>query len=120
MTTNNKIITISAQQLQEKKSQNPELIIINVLAEKYYQDCHIPGSINIPYDKLVEQVSSWNKDKEIVLYCASSTCPKSKQAYELLKDFGFSKLHEYPGGMKEWLQKGLPVEGPCSENYLNE
>ena len=120
MKNNEKIVTISAKQLHEKIELQPELIVINVLDEKYYKDCHITGSINIPFDKLIEQVSSWNKDKEIILYCATPTCPKSEKAYQLLKDLGFSKLYEYPGGIKEWLQSGYPVTGPCKESYLHE
>ena len=67
---------ISAFQLKEKIDQIPDLTIINVLNEETYVDCHITGSINVPYERLVETLAGLEKDKEIVLYCAQSSCPK--------------------------------------------
>jgi len=112
--------TITAQQLKEKLDQNHDLTLINVLNEETYIDCHIPGSINIPCDRLVESVSSWEKDKEIVLYCAQNSCPKSHQAYELLIDMGFTHVYEYQGGMREWIHKKFDSSGTCTMRYLHE
>jgi len=112
--------SISADQLKEKIDQNADLIMINVLSEETYVDCHITGSINIPYDRLVEIASSWEKDKEIVVYCAQSTCPKSQQAYELLVDMGFTHVSQYQGGIKEWIHKNFDATGMCVMRYLHE
>ena len=38
-----------------------KLIIINVLDPDYYQDCHIPGSINIPFEKFEDRMKTLNK-----------------------------------------------------------
>ncbi len=114
------IISITATQLKEKIDQIPDLTIINVLNDETYIDCHIPGSINIPYDRLLETVASWDKEKEIVLYCAQSSCPKSKEAYELLTDLGFYHLFEYSGGMKDWIKKGFDTVGICTMKYLHD
>lgn len=111
---------ISAEQLREKIDQYPDLTLINVLDEQTYVDCHITGSINIPFDRLVESLASWEKDKEIVLYCAQSSCPKSSQAYELLADLGFTHLYEYEGGVKDWYKKGFDTTGTCTLKYLHE
>jgi rhodanese-related sulfurtransferase len=112
--------SITHTELQEKINNIPDLIIINVLSEETYADCHIKGSINVPYDRLIENVAGWDKDKDIVLYCANSTCPKSKQAFELLADFGFTNLSEYSGGMKEWFKKGCETSGSCVMTYLHD
>ena len=111
---------INAEKLREKIDQYPDLTLINVLDEQTYVDCHITGSINIPYDRLVETLAGWEKDKEIVLYCAQTSCPKSKQAYELLTDLGFTHLYEYEGGIKDWYQKGFDTTGTCTFKYLHE
>ena len=111
---------ISAFQLKEKIDQIPDLTIINVLNEETYVDCHITGSINVPYERLVETLAGLEKDKEIVLYCAQSSCPKSRQTYELLADLGFTNLSEYSGGIKDWLKKGYDTTGTCVMKYLHE
>lgn len=116
----NKIAFITAETLKQYIDENPDLIVINVLTAPYYKDCHIKGSINIPYEQLLEKTSSWDKDKDVVVYCASTTCPKSKNAYYLLQDLGFVNLFEYAGGIKEWLQKGLETVGNCKLDYLHK
>ncbi|HSW76277.1 MAG TPA: rhodanese-like domain-containing protein [Candidatus Saccharimonadales bacterium] len=113
-------IIISAQDLIKKMDQVPDLIIINVLDEQTYADCHIPGSINIPYDHLVEITSSWDKSKELVVYCAQFSCPMSKQASVLLADLGFTHIYEYSGGIKDWYKKGFDTLGACTQKYLHE
>lgn len=113
-------ININATQLKEKIDQIPDLTIINVLNEETYIDCHIPGSINIDYDRLLETMASWEKDKEIVIYCAQNSCEKSSQAYALLADLGFNHLSEYAGGMKDWLKKGYDTVGTCTMKYLHD
>lgn len=120
MPETNKINLITADELRHAIEINPELIIINVLDENLYQDCHIKGSINIPSEKLLAKTSSWDKDKDVVVYCATATCSKSKNAYMLLQDLGFFNLHEYSGGIQEWLQKGFETNGDCKLQYLQE
>ena len=114
------IVCINATQLKEKIDQIPDLTLINVLDEQTYIDCHIPGSINVPYDRLIETLASWEKDKEIVLYCAHNDCSKSKEAYELLADLGFTQLSLYFGGMKDWIKKGYDTVGVCTMKYLHD
>jgi len=118
MPETNKIAIITAEELKRAIETNPELIIINVLAETFYNDCHIKGSINIPFEKLLEKTSGWDKEKDVVVYCATAACPKSQKAYALLQDLGFFNLHEYPGGIHEWVQRGFETTGPCKLDYL--
>lgn len=96
------------------------LILINVLASDIYNDCHIAGSINVPYQKLEEHLKDINKDALIVVYCASYKCPLSKKAWKKLHDLGFNNSYAYEGGMAEWYQRGYPYEGGCRLPYLQE
>ena len=120
MEQNNSVTTISAQALQKKMTIEPDLVVINVLDKKYYDDCSIKKSINIPLEQLVETTASWEKNKELVVYCASITCPKSEQAYHILQDLGFVHLFEYKEGITDWLQKGYETSGSCSLEYLHK
>ena len=116
----NKRVFITAEELRNAIDANPELIIINVLAEKYFLDCHIKGSINIPSEQLLEKTASWDKEKDVVVYCASASCSLSKKGYALLQDIGFFNLQEYDGGMQEWFQRGFETSGDCKLNYLQQ
>lgn len=112
--------TITAQKLQKKIATEPDLVIINVLDKKYHDDCSIKGSISIPLEQLVETTASWDKNKEVVVYCASITCPKSEQAYHTLQDLGFVHLFDYKEGIVEWYQKGYETSGSCDLEYLHK
>ena len=113
-----KVVEISAEQVQALLQQAVPFKLINVLAENVYKDCHIVRSINIPLDGLEEKVKDWDRGQKIVVYCARDTCSASKNAYHALKKLGFTDVHPYEGGTKEWKAKGLSVEGPCALDYL--
>jgi rhodanese-related sulfurtransferase len=96
----------------------PKVTLINVLDREYYNDCHIPESVNIPLDELRDVVSKWDKDREIVVYCAHKQCPRSRDAWHELWKLGFSKARAYEGGIREWREKGYPTKGACRMDYL--
>lgn len=111
---------ITAQELYEKMAQDSSLLVINVLSEKWYKDCHIQNSINVPLDKLIYMTDSFNRDQEIIVYCALDACDASEKAYVLLRCLGFTNVSDYHGGIKEWYQLGYPTNGPCAAAYLHE
>lgn len=111
---------ISAQVLQQKMETNPDLLVINVLSEHWYKDCHITGSINVPLKELIYTVAQWDRNQEIVVYCALDACDAGEKGYILLRCMGFEHIEDYRGGIKEWFQLGYPVEGPCTASYLHE
>ena len=112
------INTISCHELRELMQESAHLVVINVLPAEMYEDCHITGSINIPVEQLSESVQDWNRDTKIVVYCAHEQCDASNKAYHTLADLGFNNIYAFESGMREWLQEGLPVEGPCQKSYL--
>ena len=52
-----------------------------------------------------------DRDAEIVVYCASTTCDSSVQVGERLIELGYPNVHHYVEGKKGWIEAGLPVEG---------
>lgn len=95
-----------------------KIIVINALTKETFEDCHIKGSINIPLDQLEGAAKKFDKDAEIVVYCASNECPVSQKAWHLLHTLGFKNVRAYEGGLREWVQKKLPTEGACAAHYL--
>ena len=102
---------------QEKKSG---LVVVNVLDEELYNDCHIKGSMNIPFEKVDELADTIDKDAQVVIYCSNYQCTSSEYAAKLLRTKGFSNVCVYEAGMAEWYQKGLPVEGERKKAYLKK
>lgn len=96
----------------------PKLIIINVLDKADFDDCHIKDSINITFDEFEAKIPTLSKKNHYVLYCADYMCMSSGFCAKLLLDAKFEHVWAYEGGMAEWFQKGYPIEGPATLEYL--
>ncbi len=97
------------------------LVVINVLDKTLYDDCHIKGSICVPFEDVIEYAqNNIDKNADIVLYCSNYHCSASGQACKQLKKLGFNNVSAYEGGTAEWYQQGLPVEGPSTKRYLKQ
>lgn len=70
------------KQIMEEK----EYIVIDVRTKEEYDEGHVKGSINIPYDE-INKDSEIAKEKVVFVYCRSGV--RSKKAYETLKGLGF-------------------------------
>lgn len=101
----------------EKKSG---LVLVNVLDKELYEDCHIQGSVNIPFDMIEESADIIDRSAQVVIYCSNCQCSSSEYAARKLKEKGFANVCVYEGGMAEWYQEGLPVEGPQKQAYLKK
>lgn len=104
-------------------SKAPKAYIVNVLSKELYDDAHIEGSINAPFEKLTEIAQKWNKNVPVVLYCSNYLCTASKQGVGMLKEMGFESVRAYEGGTAEWYQLGkkdpsFVVKGPAQQKYL--
>jgi rhodanese-related sulfurtransferase len=84
--------------------KNPP-VVIDVLPKEYYDKAHIDGAINIPLNELEAKAAELDKNKKIVVYCASYTCHASTAAAKILTKLGFKDVHDYKGGIKEWLEE---------------
>jgi rhodanese-related sulfurtransferase len=99
--------------------QQPSLYVINVLDKEWYDDGHIKGSINVPF----EQLELWAKKRDrsvthVVLYCSNYRCTASGLGARMLKNLGFEHVWAYEAGFAEWYAARLPIEGPCEAGYL--
>lgn len=106
------------QMLRESRPENAArrqgYALVHVLAPESFEKARIPGSINIPKERIEEFERRFDKEKKIVVYCASPECPGSRQAAEALAQRGFQRVYEYEGGVSDWQEAGHNVEGTAS------
>ncbi len=100
------------------KQAEASLYVINVLDKPFYDDCHIKGSISVPFEKVNSFTAQLNKDTELVIYCSNYMCSASGQVAGDLISKGFKHVWAYEAGMADWAQKKFPVEGVCQRPYL--
>jgi rhodanese-related sulfurtransferase len=93
-------------------------LFIDARSKAEYDSVHIKGAINIPYEEFIIKplhekrsiMKKFNRDGLIVVYCKGDKCEVSIDlAYDFAR-LGFTSVSIYRGGMKEWKEKGHPVE----------
>ena len=100
---------IERDELKAKIDRGDDFKLVMVLGEWAFNAKHIPGSMNIFDPKKATELLA--PDDEIVLYCSNPACPASIFAYHLLTTGGYEHVQRYAGGIYDWEQAGLPVEG---------
>ncbi|MBD0382099.1 rhodanese-like domain-containing protein [Paenibacillus sedimenti] len=92
-----------------------DFLLIDVRAAKAYDECHIPGAINLPHRLMNEETTaSFSKDQVIVVYCWGPACNGGTRGAARLSGLGF-KVKEMLGGIEYWRKEGNPVEGTLGE-----
>lgn len=72
--------------VKEIMAQNDNVTILDVRTKAEYDEGHIAGALNIPYDEIDESIDI-PKDEIVFVYCQSGH--RSSIAYETLKGFGY-------------------------------
>lgn len=95
---------VTRKELQDRLDANPNLVLLEALPAKYYNDWHLPGAKHFPHDqaRALAPVVAADKSAEIVVYCASRTCQNSHIASNVLSQIGYSNVAVYAGGKEDW------------------
>ena len=110
------IENLSPQQARDEISKGNVTIIDVREPEEVKKNGKIAGSVNDPRGMLEFYADpslpyhkpEFNKEKRIILYCASSG--RSALAVKTLKEMGYTNVAHIDGGLKAWTEAGLPVE----------
>lgn len=105
--------TISAQELKKKMEEHPEVPVINVLPKEYFDKKHITGSKNIQEAELEERIPKElpDKEKEVIVYCASTECQASPRSAKKLEEMGYKNVIDFEAGVQGWEEAGFELEG---------
>ena len=106
---NDDVLTITRGELQEKMSRGDNFKLVMTLSAWAYEQKRIPGSIRLETKE--DLLRALRKDDEIVVYCTNPACRKSVGAYRLLVEAGYERVRRYAGGVADWEEAGLPLEG---------
>ena len=101
--------TIERDELREKLARGDSFKLVMSLTEWAFRAKHIPGSIH--FNTPEEMLAALKKDDEIVVYCSNPECLASLAAYRRLVDHGYTNVRRYAGGLIDWEDSGLPLEG---------
>jgi len=103
------IKTISRDELKAKLDRSDAFKLIMALNRWAFDAKHIPGSIHVDTpDELYRVV---RPDEDVVVYCSNVDCLSSVAMYRDLVRRGYSNVRRYSGGLLDWEDAGLPLEG---------
>lgn len=90
-------------------------VFLHVLSEDHFTCGHVPGAVNacvyetVFPSKVAELVP--DKGTPIIVYGAGGQSLDSAVAAEKLEKAGYTDVTDLRGGLEEWRQQGLPIEG---------
>lgn len=104
--------TITREQIKDRIEKQQPTHIVEALPQRYFDDAHLPGAINIPYEEVRSRAENMLPDKEafIVVYCANTPCSNSKIATNTLMQMGYNNVFEYVEGKQDWIDANYPLE----------
>ncbi|NUZ07149.1 rhodanese-like domain-containing protein [Piscinibacter koreensis] len=113
---------VSAEQVAELARSN--VVIVDTRTTKEFENEHVPGAISVPYvEKSLKEIdfdaskddfsalAKLAKDKPTLFLCNGPECWKSYKASKAAVAAGFTRVYWFRGGMPEWREKHMPVEG---------
>ena len=85
------------------------IVLIDVRSADEYASGHLRGAVNIPHDRITEEIGSVAADKStpVILYCRSGR--RAETALNALKSAGYENVSNYGGLEDARLRLDLPV-----------
>ena len=98
-----------------KRMKEEEVVLVNVLPETDFQKLHIQGSqshpLTLDYSAFLNGIElKHGKKKSFITYGNHLTRLDGASAAQAMRTHGFT-AENYPGGILEWFEAGLPTEG---------
>lgn len=101
--------TIQRDELERELAVNKGLRLVMTLPMWEFEEMHIPASLH--FDTSEAMLGALKPNDEVVVYCTNPECLASQRAYGLLVQHGYTNVRRYAGGLEDWSEAGLPLEG---------
>ena len=103
------LLIATPEQVRDWQEQNVDFALVDARDTVQYAREHIVGAINIPYIEIRAGALLPPRDRRIVVYCSSETCPISQYAYEALDRLGYEEIYDMRAGLQGWKDAGFPT-----------
>lgn len=104
---------IDTETLQEWMTEARDFVLVDTLPPTAFDKEHLPGAINIMSDDILARAGDVLTDKQraIVVYCASEKCKRAGLSAARLDTLGYANVYKFAGGKRAWREAGHPLEG---------
>lgn len=108
------VVPASLIQVRELYEKN-QAILVDARDTSAFESLHIRDAVSLPVAdaerKLPEFKKKYTNSTLLVIYCSGYGCRDSRLLAEKLQKAGYVEVLVYEGGLPEWQDAGLPVEG---------
>ena len=101
--------TVGRDELKAKLDRGDDFKLIMALNRWAFEAKHIPGSVH--FDSPAELYAAIRPQDDVIVYCSAVDCLSSVALYRDLVARGYSNVRRYAGGLLDWEEAGLPLEG---------
>jgi len=101
------------------KRKRSSVHFIDARETEIYDEGHLPGAINIPFEELPQFTDSLEclpRQDLVVLYCDGGDCVLSHDLAEWMLEHGWRRLAVYEGGWDEWSRETDFIEKTRQEH----
>jgi rhodanese-related sulfurtransferase len=103
------LLIATPEQVRDWQEENVDFALVDARDTVQFAREHIVGAINIPYIEIRAGALLPPRDRRIVVYCSSETCPISQYAYEALDRLGYEEIYDMRAGLQGWKDAGFPT-----------
>jgi rhodanese-related sulfurtransferase len=102
---------ISVSDVKQKLDRGHKCRVIDVREDHEWAKGHVPGATHLGKGVIERDIekSVPDPETELILYCGGGS--RSALATESLQKMGYANVYSMQGGMKDWRDAGLPIEG---------
>lgn len=95
---------IAPEELKERLDRDEDVQIVDIRPPRAFEQGHIPGAENIPFNRFVEEVEEYDWGDNIVMVCpmgeSSLQAARLLESYEGIDDE--ATVANLDGGYQEW------------------
>lgn len=107
--TDGGLLIVTPEEVRRWQDATESFVLIDARDTVQYAREHIPGAINVPYVEIRAGGRLPARDRRIVVYCSSETCPISQYAYEAFQTLGYREIYDMRAGLQGWKEAGFPT-----------
>lgn len=98
-----------ARELIRENAGNRDFVVLDVRTPGEFAQGHLKGAVLIDYRSpgFRQEMAGLDRKKTYLVYCRTGN--RSARALEIMKELGFRRYHHLEGGIKRWLEEGLPA-----------
>lgn len=84
-------------------------LLLDVREDDEWAAGHVPAAVHIPLGSLAQRVAEVPADQTVLVICRSGN--RSQEGRDILLGAGRSAVTSVDGGVRAWVEAGLPFEG---------